>query len=65
VTKISSILVQKNKSHIKRGLAYLVTIPVSPVSIFLKRELERKVGSLHMSFVTDLNSKLEKEASKE
>lgn len=37
-------------------IAYFVTIPMQSVSIFLKRAEEKNDGSLHMSFVTDLNS---------
>jgi hypothetical protein len=40
--------------------SYLETVPVHATSIFLKRALEKNEGSLHMSFVTDLNSGMDK-----
>lgn len=33
-------------------------VPVKLTSIFLKREVEKNEGSLHISFVTDLNSEI-------
>lgn len=53
--------VYKNKifyclNKTKKLNAYLVTIPVQSVSIFLKSREEKKEGSLHISFVINLNS---------
>lgn len=37
-------------------IVYLLIIPVQLLSIFLKRAVDKKDGSLHTSLVTDLNS---------
>lgn len=60
----SPSMTQMLKNVSRKISTHLVTTPV-PLSIFLKREVEKNDGSLHTSLVIDLNSDIPKKQVKQ
>lgn len=56
---------KEQKLFQEKRSTHLVTKPVSLISIFLKRDAEKKDGSLQTSLVTNLNSDIPKKQVKQ